>query len=262
MRNLSATVITFNEEKNIARCLNSLKFVDEVIVVDSFSSDSTKKICSKYKNVIFYENKWKGYTDQKNFAAKKASNDWILNIDADEVINEELSVSLLSINFLNKSVNAYVMYETDYMYGKLVRGSGYCRYPRHRLYNRKFCKFNGTVHEKINIDKKCLGEIKKGEILHYSHNKISDTISGYNTYTELEAKEIYKKYSKGKGMLPLIFELIFEVNKQFFGRLIVKRGYLDGVHGLIIAIVRSFYPILSFLKFLEIRYNHESLIED
>ena len=155
---LTAVIITKNEEFNISRCLQSLKDVaDEIVVVDSFSTDSTEEICKSF-NVRFVQQEWLGYSEQKNFANSLASNDWIFSIDADEVLSDELKKSILELK--NKNIsddNVFSMNRLTNYCGHWIRHCGWYPDRKIRIWNRKVGKWQGEIHETIEF----LTEIKE-----------------------------------------------------------------------------------------------------
>ena len=168
MIKLSAIIITFNEEKNISRCLNSLKnIVDEIIVVDSFSSDRTEEICRNY-NVKFIKRKWEGYSETKNFANSLALNNFVLSIDADEEISEELS---LSIQQIEEPIDNFVFSFnrlTNYC-GKWIKHCGWYPDKKVRIFNKNNTTWKGEIHENLIFVTPVKEVFLKGDCFHYSY---------------------------------------------------------------------------------------------
>ena len=185
----SATIITLNEERNILDCLTSLDFADEIIVVDSGSSDKTEEICRANPKVRFYRHKWEGYGRQKNFAAGQAVNDWILNIDADERITPELRASISQVAV--DQATAFRMARENYFGKRRIKHCGW--YPDYntRLYDRRQCRFiERSVHESL----QCSGKpaTLSGNLLHFTYTGITDYLTRMNRYSSLAAEEALK----------------------------------------------------------------------
>jgi len=230
MHEISAVIITLNEEKNIGRCIDSIRDVaDEIIVADSFSADKTKEICET-KGVQFFQREWEGYSKTKNWANEQARFEYILSIDADEELSNELKNSILQ----EKEKGLGGIYEfnrmTNYC-GKWIRHCGWYPDKKTRLFPKEGAVWEGGfVHEDINFvrhpDKKWL----KGDLLHYSYYTTQDHIERIEKYSELAAQAIL---SQGKN--PSIFKLVFSSFFKFFKTYFIALGFLDGIAGCNIA---------------------------
>ncbi|MDH5601686.1 MAG: glycosyltransferase family 2 protein, partial [Gammaproteobacteria bacterium] len=192
MAKISACIISYNEEKKIEDCLKSLEGVaDEIIVVDSLSTDKTKEIVKKYTDKI-YEQKFLGHVEQKNIAVDKASHDWILSLDCDERLTSELRNSILKIKHNLESADAYRMArKTFYVY----RWLNHCWYPdfKVRLFNRKSAKWGGiNPHDRVEVSGDNIVTLN-GDMEHYSFNSISEHIKTIDLFTEIGADEIIKR---------------------------------------------------------------------
>ena len=241
MEKISATIITFNEEKNIERCLNSLQGVaDEIIVVDSFSKDKTKEICQKY-NVQFFERHFKDYSDQKNFAIEQTKYNLILSLDADEELTDKLKKSITRVKNNNNSDGYYFNRITNYC-GKWIKHSGW--YPNHqlRLWNKDQGKWVGIIHEKLTLVKMRTAHIK-GDLLHYSYYSYSQHLMQIDKYSELQSKELHEKGRK-VSWLKIITAPFF----RFIRHYIIKLGFLDGGVGFIISINSAYGQFLKYIK--------------
>ncbi len=189
---ISACIISFNEEKKIEDCLKSLQgVVDEIIVVDSLSTDNTVAIAEKYTDKIFHQ-KFLGHIEQKNLAVEKAGNDWILSLDCDERLSDELKASILAIKDNLDNADAWRMpRKTFYVY----RWLNHCWYPdvKTRLFNRNTARWGGTnPHDHIITEGKNIVRLK-GDIQHYSFDSISDHLKTIDSFTEIGADEIVRK---------------------------------------------------------------------
>ncbi len=247
MEKLSVTIITYNEEKNIRDCLNSVKWADEIVVVDSFSTDKTIEICREYTDRV-YQNKWHGFVEQKNLTLSKASNNWVLSIDADERISDELREEIRGL--LNNSLKFdgyYIPRKTFYVKKWILHCGWYPDY-KIRLFKKDNGRWEGTggtaIHESVKVDGKT-GYLN-GDILHYSFPTISSHLKTINSFTSISAMENFKKGKKA-GILSILFRPLF----NFFKMYILKQGFLDGLPGLIVSILSSYHVFIKYTKMWE-----------
>ena len=238
---ISAVIITYNEEHIIARSIDSLRRVaDEVIVIDSFSTDRTIEIC-KEKGAVVLQNKFEGYKTQKNFAVSKAKYEWILSIDADEVLSNELIDSLLKWRKNHKFSNDvssqpslpagyFVSRRTDYC-GKWVNFGGWYPDKKLRLFNRNVGQWSGrNVHEVVKIKDGFSTSFLKGDLLHYSINEPAELLRKLYTYSEMGARFMNEE-GRSTSLIEAIYRSAFRWLRQTFFQL----GFLDGMLGLKIA---------------------------
>ena len=268
MPKLSVVVITKNEEKNILRCLESVKPVaDEIVVVDSGSDDQTTRICSEFGCKVF-SREFDGYGLQKQFAVNQASNDWVLSIDADEVVSEELKAELVGIfgsqghrvkesqghieNGPEKTENqnelpdGYQIPFSLFFMGRILRHGGVGHEFHLRLFNRLRGGFTTVpVHEGIEV-KGHVGFLRSC-IIHYSYRDISHHLEKINTYTSQAAGGYL---SRGKSFTKMQVVLKFPVS--FFSHYIIKRGFLDGYPGFIWSFLAAVYATLKVAKTIEL----------
>jgi len=222
---ISGVLIVKNEAENLPACLEALQQVaQEIIVVDHESTDDTKAIASKFGAKI-YEKKWEGYAAGKNFGNQKASNNWILSIDADEVITKELATSILNLKLENKH-KVYALDRANYYGEKLVK---YCWSPdwKTRLFHKEAAHWQGNfVHETLKLDKSVQEVRLKGKLKHYSYANAEDHFKRIERYAKLSAEEMI---SKGKQVSWLKKRLSpsFRFIKTYF----LKKGFLDGALG-------------------------------
>jgi len=247
MPELSVVIITHNEEKNIGRCLEALKgLAGEVLVVDSFSTDKTVEICESYGcRVIVRE--FKGYVDQKQFAVNEAKNDWILSLDADEVITEGLKTEIATL-FQQEKIpyDGYKIRFSLYYLGKILRYSGVRFEYKLRLFNRETGAFEFTyVHEEVKVNGR-VGRLR-GIALHYSYHDLQHHIEKSNRYTTLAAEHYLKK---GKHYTKLWVALKFPVT--FLLYYFVKGGFLDGYPGFMWSFMAAFYTTTKIAKTIEL----------
>ncbi len=241
---ISVTIITHNEEENIENCLKSIKWADEIVVVDSFSADKTLAICKKYKAKII-KSKWLGYSRQKNLAIDKARNEWILSIDADERITKELLDEIKKEFERGDAADGYYIARKNFFLGKWIKQCGW--YPDYNL--RLFKKSKGRfiereVHERAEVN----GATKylKHPLEHYTYKTLSDFISRLDRYSTLSAVELYKK-GKRAGWSHLTIRPITTFLKMFF----MKMGFLEGFYGILLSGLYSFYTFSKYAKLWE-----------
>lgn len=242
MAKLSACIISFNEEDKIEDCLKSLQsIVDEIIIVDSNSTDKTLDIAKKYTDKI-YQHDFQGYGKQKNFAVEKASNDWIISLDCDERLSTELQTSIQNIKESLSDDCVYSMArKTFYVY----RWLNHCWYPDKnvRLFNKTKTKwFDYDVHESVDT-RNMKTSILDGDILHYSFDSISDHLKVIDKYTEIGANDLLKKRKRISVISPLT-----HASWTFIKLYIFKRGFLDGFAGLTVAVLSYMHVFIKYSK--------------
>ena len=243
---ISAIVITFNEEHNIAAALQSLSWADEIVIVDAESSDRTVEIASAFTDRIFVR-PWPGYSAQKNFAAEQAENDWIFSLDADERVTPELKNAILKIKDQSEPPAGYETARRTFYLGRWIKHSGWWPDRKVRLYDRHRARWRGDfVHESLEVDGRI--EPLEGELLHFTVRDASEHHLRMDRYTTLAARELYDRGThKSIGSL-LLSPLIVFLRCYFF-----KLGFLDGIPGLAIARFAAHYEFLKNLKLWEMR---------
>ena len=246
MLKISVVVITLNEERNLARCLDSVKNIaDEIIVADSHSTDNTPAIAAKY-NARLIQHPFTGYASQKNYASGQASNDWILSLDADEVVTPELEKSILGVKQLPQH-NVYQMPRLTNYCGKWIRHCGWYPDKQTRLYNRTKGEWaNKQVHEywKPHDDQEYVGSLR-GDLLHYSFATMSEHLKKIEKYTELAAREAVSK-GRDAGFVKIRISPQWHFITEYF----FKLGFLDGFYGYVICRMSSY---ATFVKYTKIR---------
>lgn len=245
MDSITVIVITHNEELNISDCLESVKWANEIIVVDSNSSDKTCEIAKKYITKVFTK-EWKGYSEAKNFAIEQATNDWILSLDADERVTPELSEEInLILKNPGSKYNAYEVGRRAYFLGKWIRHCGW--YPGYvvRLFKRQEGKYNESrVHEKLEV-KGNIGRLKN-DLIHLTDRDLFQYFSKYNNYTSLAARDLYDKKQQFK-ITDIVLRPVFAFVKMYFLRL----GFLDGIHGFVLCFLSASYVFTKYAKLWE-----------
>ncbi len=245
---ISSIIIARDEERNIARCINSqVNVIDDiVVVVDSRTTDKTKQIASSFQNVNCGIVEWKGYAGTKIYALSKTKYDWVLWIDADEKITSGLVEELKQFKQSEAEFHAYDVARRAFFLGKWIRHSGW--YPARvtRLFNKKYVSFNEKeVHEHLTV-KGTVGKLQN-DLNHYTDPSIEHYFTKYNSYTSLAAKELFEK-GKRATVIDILFRPIFLFCKMYIFRL----GFLDGLHGLILAVFSSSYVFTKYCKLWEL----------
>lgn len=245
MIKLSATIITFNEEENIERCLSSLKsVVDEIVVVDSFSTDKTEEICLKY-GAKFIKNPFGGYIEQKNFALNCATHDYIISLDADEALSEELKESIIKIKSQWTHDGYYFNRFNNYC-GQWIKHSNWYPDRKMRLFDRRKGEWGGTnPHDRFILSKGATKKYLKGDILHWVLKTYDAHIDKANKFSSIAANEEFKK-----GRKATIFTILSHAAWRFVKSYFLKRGVLDGYNGFVIS---SFSSYTVFLKYIKLR---------
>lgn len=238
---ISATIITFNEERNLPRAIESLRCADEVVVLDSGSNDRTTEIATNLGARVI-ESPWPGYAKQKNLAAERASHDWILSIDADESVSEALEAELWHLKKNGPQFDAYTMPRMARYLGRWIRHSGWYPDRKVRLYHRGKAAWEGDyVHESVKVTGR-VGHLE-GNLLHFTCDSLSEHLKTMDRYTTLAAEQLVdanQQVTWGR--------LICEPPWTFFRTYVLKHGYLDGVEGLAIANMAALYNFLKYAK--------------
>lgn len=252
MEKISATVITFNEQHNIERCLQSLQGVaDEIVVVDSFSTDQTPEICQKY-GVKFVQNEFKGHIEQKNFAITQASHQIILSLDADEALDEKLCSEILKAKE-NFSSDAYCFNRLTNYAGYWVRHCGWYPDTKTRLFKKEVGKWGGKNPHDIIILNQGISLTKvSGDLLHYSYDSISDHVNQTNKFTSIAAKAAFES-----GVRSSLFKIVTRPFLKFLRDYIWKLGFLDGRYGFVICYINALSAFLKYSKLKDLEEGKE-----
>lgn len=247
---ISACIITFNEESRIRDCLESVKWADEIIVVDSFSTDKTVDICREYTERV-YQRAWTGHIDQKNYAIGLAKNDWILSLDADERLSPGLILEIQeAIRNPGDTVGFLFPRCTFYLNRWIYHGDWYPNYQL-RLLRKGFGQFQGTnPHDRVFVNGKT--RYLKCDIYHFTYDNFSHQLKTIDSYSNIFADVT----ERGKGFS--LFQLIFRPLCKFMRIYIMKMGFLDGLPGFIIATSSAFYVFAKYVKLWERGQNHET----
>ena len=251
-RNLSVIILTLNEEDNIASVIENLDFsADEIIVVDSFSTDETTRIAATYNNVTIIQQPFENYADQRNYAISLAKNPWILFLDADERLTPELKEEILETIQLKNASSAYYFYRTFMFENTKIRFSGTQTDKIFRLFKKENAHYNldKIVHEKLIVTGK-IGKLKN-KLIHYSYRNYSDYKQKMFFYGKLKAKEEFKK-----GTKPTFFHFYIRPFYLFLNKYIFRLGFLDGKNGIILCYLKAFSVYARFQELKKMNSNH------
>lgn len=245
MSSITALILTYNEEENIKECLESVKWVDEIVVIDSYSLDLTVNIAREYTSQV-YQRQFDDFSAQRNFGLAKATSEWVLVVDADERVTSELKKEIRQ-NLSNNSdeYKGYRIPRKNYFLGKWIKYCGW--YPDYvlRLFKKGANRYSGMVHEEIRIK----GKVAKLEnaFIHYTYRDLEHYLNKINHYTTLDARGKCLA-GKSKGLAYIILRPILEFIKKY----LFKKGFLLGKQGLILSILSAYYQFLKYIKLWEL----------
>jgi glycosyltransferase involved in cell wall biosynthesis len=245
---LSVILITKNEEANLKDCLESVSFADEIIVVDSQSSDKTQEIARSFGAKLEITSDWPGFGPQKNRALNLATQDWVLSIDADERVTPELKQEILATMASANAADCYAIPRSSWYCGRFMKHSGW--YPDYvdRLFKRGSAKFSDhLVHERL-LPTGSSGKLNN-HFLHYSYRDFSQVLKKVDVYSSAAAQQAFKQGKKGG-----LGEALIHGFWAFFRTYVLRRGFLDGKHGLALAISNA---ATSYYKYLKLWQLHQ-----
>lgn len=240
MRGLSVALIVNNEEQNIRDCLESVSWADEIVVVDSHSTDRTIEICRSYTSRIFIR-KWTGYAEQKQFAIDKCRNEYVLNIDADERVREELRDEILELLSSAELADGYFIARRSRFLGKWIRYAGW--YPGYqlRLFKRSRARVScSRVHEGVIVDGRT--EKLRNDLDHFSHPSLFVSLEKLDRYSSLEALD---RLNRKKVRW---YHFIFHPLSAFLVKYVRQKGFLDGIHGYLLCWISAFLKMVLYMK--------------
>ncbi|HYJ38769.1 MAG TPA: glycosyltransferase family 2 protein [Chitinophagaceae bacterium] len=243
MNLLSVVIISFNEEENIGRCIDSVrKIADEIIVVDSFSTDRTREIAVQ-KGATVKQEKFRGYIQQKNLALQLATHNFTLSIDADESLDERLAIAIASEKKHFRS-KAYSMNRCANYCGRFIRHGLWYPDKKVRLFDKRIASWGGiNPHDKIELKENISIRHLKGDILHYSYNSIEEHMVQSNNFTTISAVSMYERGQRSNWMKILVNPFWTFLHGYF-----IRLGFLDGFYGLVIAINSAHQTFLKYIK--------------
>ena len=245
MTKITAIIPTYNEESNIQRALDSVSFADEIIVIDSFSTDRTVEIV-KQSSAILIQRKFDDFSKQKNYAINTASNDWIFLLDADETLTKELEIEVLKTINSNTSYSAFYIYRNFFFKKKRLKYSGWQRDKVIRLFKKSVCTYKGKVHEEI-VTESTVGFLSK-KINHYSYKDYKSYRSKLKVYAKLQAAELFES-----GIFVTPYHLFIKPLVRFFIQYIIKLGFLDGYQGMLISKVHAYGVWRRYIELLKLK---------
>jgi len=244
----SVALITKNEEKNLPGCLRSVTFADDIVVVDSGSSDKTVEIAKDFGCRVFVED-WKGYGPQKNSAIDKCSYDWVFLLDADERVAEETK-EVITKTLQEPSADAYSFRRKNFLHGRWLKHSGYWPDRQVRLVNKNKGTFQGVIHEKWFTE----GHVRalNAHIEHYAFSHYSDMLKTLNEYSSVVAQQLYNSGRRAHVLSP-----VYHGIGMFFKIYLIEKGFLDGMDGLVTAITKAGGSFFKYAKLLEIQRENK-----
>lgn len=251
MNKLSAVIITYNEERNIERCIRSLLPVaDEIVVVDSFSTDKTEEICKKL-NVRFIQHPFEGHIQQKNVALDTASHDFVLSLDADEALTDQLAKSILDVK-INPLFKGYKFNRLTNYCGHWVKHCGWYPDAKIRLVDRRYARWTGTnPHDRLDLKDALTHGTLKGDLLHYSYNSIDDHYKQIEYFGAIAAKELHAKGGKSNWLI-----ISMKVIAQFIKSYFIKLGILDGKTGFTISRLSAYATYRKYKLLLNLQRSN------
>lgn len=244
---VSAVVITLNEESNIQKCLESLEFCAELLVVDSGSTDNTVNIARQLGAKVIHQ-EWLGFGKQKHFSVTQAAYDWVLCLDADEWLSDELIQSIKQLFENPPSGKIYQFARRDYFLGRWLGHGGYPELNP-RLFNRNHAHWSAAmVHEKV-ITQEAAGTCR-GDLMHYTSDSLAHSISKRTEYGNMQVIDMYER-----GARPNIARLVFSPIARFVKLYLLQQGFRDGVPGFVLASMSSFFCFYKYAMLFELDYK-------
>lgn len=249
MTAISVCMITFNNERTVAQALESVcSWADEVIVVDSFSEDATPEIVQRHTD-NFEQRPWPGFCDQYNYCISKARNDWVVFIDADEVIPPELARAMQRSPEEDAGrYDGYIAHRRTFYLGRWIMHGGWVPDREVRLFHKDRGGFSGGLHANVKVQGR-VGELPYF-YHHYNYRDIADQIATINRYSDNAARDM-----KEAGRRFSWIDLLFRPPFRFFKEYVIKQGYKDGMAGLVIAVSTMYYVFIKYAKFWELTHD-------
>ncbi|HAI84831.1 MAG TPA: glycosyltransferase family 2 protein [Chitinophagaceae bacterium] len=244
MAYLSVAIITYNEASNIERCIRSVATIaDEVLVVDSNSTDNTTAIATALGAKVIVQ-PFLGYIEQKNFALQQASHPFVLSLDADEALDETLLQSIAAAKQLGFTADAYTMNRSNYFCGSFIKHGTWYPDRKLRLVRKEKAAWGGiNPHDKLALTSAGKQQHLQGNILHYTYHTIEELVAQTNKFTTIQAKAMY-----AQGKRSSVFKMVMNPLVAFISGYIIKRGFLDGINGFIIARSVAYSTLLKYAK--------------
>ncbi|MCK4248205.1 MAG: glycosyltransferase family 2 protein, partial [Candidatus Omnitrophica bacterium] len=237
--------------EKIALCLESVKWVNDIVVIDGFSSDGTVEVSKKYTNKVI-QHKFETFAAERNLGIDNASGDWILQLDADEVVTKEFRLELEKILSGNQEFSAYRFRRNNFFLGHFMRYGGWYHYSLH-FFKKGFARYEGRVHEDLIVDGP-IGVIEAG-VRHYPFDSLAQFVERQNRYSSLAAREMFEK----KGVLTkkeIKYNLLIKPVKRFWKFYFKKKGYKEGMHGVVFSAFYAWLHFLNWAKYWELIKNN------
>ncbi len=252
MQKVSAVLLTKNEEKNIDRCFRSLEWVDEIVVIDTGSTDGTIPLVREYTERVGTGDIGKGFAYNRNLGNELATNRWVLKVDPDEVITEALRDEIREVLSLESGVHGYYAATRSHFGGKWIQGCGWYPMYQVRLFDKSRAKWENLVHERLVLEGKT--ETLKNDILHYSYEGIEHYFQKFNLYTSLDARRLREAGRVVRcGNMPSMF-LVRPVG-FFLKSYLFQKGWRDGFYGFAVSLYSSLYVLVKYMKLYELQRN-------
>ena len=243
---LSVTIITLNEAEHIGAAIDSVRWADEIIVVDAGSTDRTAEIVRE-RGVRLETRAWSGYADQKNFAASLAAHDWILSLDADERVPPDLADEIRATLRAGPDAVGYRIPRVTFHLGRWIRTTDFYPDYQTRLYDRRQARWQGRlVHESVQVDGR-RGQLRH-DLQHYSFKDLSDQLARINHYSTLSARQMYDAGARSSA-----WHMVVHPPAAFLRNYVLRRGFMDGSVGLTISLMNSYGVFLKFAKLWELQ---------
>ncbi len=243
---VSCCIITYNEEGNLEDCLKSVSWADEIVVVDSHSTDRTVETARNHTDRVI-DHDFEGHVQQKNYAIDQAKNEWVLCVDADERVSPALKEEMLEALSDPGDTAGFSMPRLTHYLGRFLRRGGWYPDRKLRLFRKDKGRWTGrNPHDRVEVE----GPVKEfnGDLLHYSYRDIADHLKTVNSFTTIMAEEMARE-----GGTSRVIDLIFRGPFKFFKMYVLKGGFLEGKAGLVIAVISSYYVFLKYAKLWELR---------
>ncbi|MFQ5928344.1 MAG: glycosyltransferase family 2 protein [Acidobacteriota bacterium] len=247
MKRISAVLVTYNEEDKIERALTSLKAVsDEIVVVDSCSTDATTQICRRYTDRVL-QRAWEGYRAQKQFATEQASHDWVLSLDGDEMLSPQLKEEILQWKFQECDYKGYYLPRKTFFMRRWIEHTTWYPDWQLRLFQKSCGRWEGgRVHESFRVAGPT-GKFK-GQIYHHTYASFSEYLEQLEHFSSLAAKDLYDQGKRAHWI-----HFTFYPPVVFFKNYLMRKGFLDGIPGLVVSTLAAVSTLFKYLKLWEIQ---------
>lgn len=244
---LTVTLITYNEAAHIQHALESVSWADEIIVVDSGSTDKTVELARPLATRVL-ERGWPGYSEQKNFAADMSANDWVLSVDADERVTPELAAEIRELLSREPAARGYRIRRVNRYLGRWIRSTDWFPDYQLRLYDRRAGRWNGfAVHESFRLTNAAPSRLS-GVLHHYAYRDISHHLQKIDTYTTLLARQAHEQGKRTNALAMAVHPWL-----AFLRNYVLRRGFTDGTVGLVISLLNAYYVFLKQAKLWELQ---------